>query len=383
MTSIYSFENVDINDDRILFQFLNANLPKIVRFYTIVYDSTSKLLKVYTKELLPLPTTRLIISDVVLNKFPNPAKLELNEDVKVDAIDSGGGSSNIIESTSAYGYFPPTTAVDGDVVLTKNVTLTRNMYYKNLTIPAGITLKPAGWRIVVTERLILNGVIADNGNHAVGSTGGAETAPFYSTYLGPGSAGADGLSKSGHGIPGNSSPFSTTSGRGGVGGNAGGFLGGLGGALTPISNADGGLNALATMPTAFLGRIISDKFMISSGTGGGSGALDKGTATVARSGAGAGSPGLILVASRNIEGNGKITALGANGGDYFFSGTKLPIAIGGGAGTSGGTIIVITQSGIPESITLDVSPGLGGLGYPTSAQNGSSGQQGIIFKLTV
>ena len=44
---------------------------------------------------------------------------------------------------------------DGDVVITSDTTLTRDMEYRNLTIKSGATLNPNGWRIFVLDTLII------------------------------------------------------------------------------------------------------------------------------------------------------------------------------------------------------------------------------------
>jgi hypothetical protein len=73
---------------------------------------------------------------------------------------------------SGYGsrYLPGTGYVnslgDGDVVISSNTTLTRDMHYNNLTINSGITMYPNGYRIFVRGTLTLNGTINRNGDAA-------------------------------------------------------------------------------------------------------------------------------------------------------------------------------------------------------------------------
>jgi hypothetical protein len=59
---------------------------------------------------------------------------------------------------------------DGDVIISSNTTLTRDMYYNDLTINSGITLNTGGYRIYIKGTLTNNGVIANNGNDASGDT---------------------------------------------------------------------------------------------------------------------------------------------------------------------------------------------------------------------
>ena len=207
-----------------------------------------------------------------------------------------------------------TVSVDNDVVITKNTSLTRNMYYKNLTVNAGAILNTNGWRIVVSDTLVLNGTISNDGTDAVGVAAGVGTAPIYSTYLGAGTSGGAGLSASGNGFPGLSAPYQCGGGGGGAGGFSGlTYTGGAGGATIPISPVDGGIQALATMPIAFMGRMVSNNFYIMGGTGGGGGGCNKGTAPTVRSGAGGGAGGFIVLAARTIMGTGLLSARGGNG----------------------------------------------------------------------
>lgn len=53
---------------------------------------------------------------------------------------------------------------DGDVTIAGTVTLTRDMYYRNLTIPAGTTLDPAGYSVYVQGVVSGSGTINRNGN---------------------------------------------------------------------------------------------------------------------------------------------------------------------------------------------------------------------------
>ena len=60
---------------------------------------------------------------------------------------------------------------DGNVTISVNTTLTRDMFYENLTINSSITLTTAGYRIFVKTLLTNNGTISGNG--ASGGAGGA------------------------------------------------------------------------------------------------------------------------------------------------------------------------------------------------------------------
>src|SRR5438552_1146975 len=72
--------------------------------------------------------------------------------------------------------FTPASAIS-TAGFTSDTTLTRDMYYSNLTIAAGQTLNPGGYRIFVSGTLTLNSgsSIARNGNDGSGSPGAALT----------------------------------------------------------------------------------------------------------------------------------------------------------------------------------------------------------------
>lgn len=58
------------------------------------------------------------------------------------------------------------TGADGDVTISANTTLTRDMHYNNLTVNATYTLNTDGYSVYVKNKLTNNGTIADNGNAA-------------------------------------------------------------------------------------------------------------------------------------------------------------------------------------------------------------------------
>lgn len=62
---------------------------------------------------------------------------------------------------------------DGDVSISGTVTLSRDMYYKNLTIPASQILNPNWYRVFVQETMSGSGKIQRNWNDGSGTTAGA------------------------------------------------------------------------------------------------------------------------------------------------------------------------------------------------------------------
>jgi hypothetical protein len=96
------------------------------------------------------------------------------------------------------------TGADGDVTITADTTLSRDFFYRNLTVNAGIKLNPGGYRIFVQNVLTLNsnseigyttgfttaGTLAQGGaantavTHSLGGSSGAQTATAPTAALG-------------------------------------------------------------------------------------------------------------------------------------------------------------------------------------------------------
>lgn len=290
--------------------------------------------------------------------------------------------NNFDPSPSTYGYFNPSAAIDGDVVVSSNLTLTRNMYYRNLTVNAGITLRANGWRIIVINLLTLNGTIANDGNDASLNVAGTGSNTAGTTYLGPGSTGAAGTTAAGVGLAGVASTYACTGGTGGSGGQGGNNAGGAAGAYTSMAPVDGGLYVLSHMPTAMMGRTLAGNYYLMGGTGGGSGGATRGSATTIRSGGGGGGGGLVIVACKQLQGTGRISATGGNGGNASFVGGSNPGSTGGGGGGGGGCIICIYQVPLPNTIVLDASGGAGGAPLNAGAI-GNPGATGNVFLVKV
>ena len=68
---------------------------------------------------------------------------------------------------------------DGDVTISSNTTLTRDMYYNNLTVNSTFRLSTAWFRVYVKGTLTNNGFISDNGNNASGIAGWAWTTYWW------------------------------------------------------------------------------------------------------------------------------------------------------------------------------------------------------------
>jgi hypothetical protein len=92
-----------------------------------------------------------------------------------DSADSDKAKKVTIETllnaalASQFMYWPWT---DWDVTISTNTTLTKDMYYNNLTINSWVTLNPWGYRIYVKGKLTNNGTIARNGNNGTNGANG-------------------------------------------------------------------------------------------------------------------------------------------------------------------------------------------------------------------
>lgn len=163
-------------------------------------------------------------------------KTFVNSNIKLKP---GGGLTNdptdglsVSDSVLSRGYFGD--GSDGDVIISVNTSLYRDMYYNNLTINNGIILNPNGYRIYVKGTLNGSGKIARNGNNGtngtdstttvVGSGGAGGTALSAGTIAGglAGERGGDGGGDGRGGTSGSNLTSITT--VNGVAGNAGKYI---------------------------------------------------------------------------------------------------------------------------------------------------------------
>jgi hypothetical protein len=266
---------------------------------------------------------------------------------------------------------------DGNVTIAVDTTLTRDMYYNNLTINVGVKLLPDGYRIFVRHTLTLNGNIVVDGNDGStapdtpsGSGGaGGGTQPVsgarvlgLSTNLLSINGGNGGAQGGGGAGPGGDSPNaplgfvagSVTNAAGGIGqGGAGGqsagnVNGGSSGANTIVASPQG--NYPANIPQALVLRNSQLNISFTPGTGGGGGRGGDGAGTGGGGGGGA-SGGLIVVAANLVA--------------------VPPCQGAGGGGGGGGIAVVIIGTG--SFPTVDVSGGAGGL----PGQSGGTGHPGF------
>jgi hypothetical protein len=323
---------------------------------------------------------------------------------------------------------------DGTVVISGDTTLTRDMFYENLTIDPTFTLNTGGFRVHVKTLLTVNGTIgrpgvAGGAGGAGGSTGAAGTAGTSGTALADGSvkgavagpagiAGSAGQARNSSGkldgvdgtvgTAGTAVAKSLTEANGSAGGASarGGSYNYTSGTVNPGVGKNGGAAAsysgtVFNKPrTAFASWLLQDFFpsndSLKSSAGSGSGAGGAGGGCSRDSGGsdfvyggggggggGAGSPGGIcpIYAKRIVIGAaGVITVRGGAGGAGGAGGTGTLASVGsagaggggggGGAGGSGGALVLVYSS-ISNSGSILYTGGTGGAGGAAGANVGS------------
>ena len=283
-----------------------------------------------------------------------------------------GSSSDPIWSNASRG------AIDGTVTISSNTSLTRDMYYLNLTVNSNVTLTSNGWRIFVYGTLTLNGRISNDGGSASGTTAGI--APL-TNHLGGGTNGGSGRTGSGNASNGVSSP--TANFLGGRGGQTfatlSGRNGGNAGVITYLQESDGGQNVMASFPYGLTGRCTGNGSTgLCGGTGGAGGALERGITSSGRSGGGGAGAGTVIVAARTLVGTGSITANGGNGADAAYTGNLgSTTAIGGGGGGGGGVVSVFYRFNT-SSVTFSANGGTGGMSFG-NVSDGQNGENGLVY----
>jgi hypothetical protein len=283
---------------------------------------------------------------------------------------------------------------DGDVSIASGETvLTRDMYYRNLTISGTGKLTPAGYKVFVSETLDLTnaplGAIAGYSGtvvawttasaiNASGATpGAAGAAQPTGTVGGSGAGGAGGAIATDGGSP--ASPGLACGGVGGTGGSAGAHSGGTSQSTT---------NFVIRRPTT---EMLRGATLIYGGTGGGGGAGANNVATSGAGGGGGGGAGVVFIAARTIARSSSTTAGGAidvrgqtggAGGVGTSSGNEN--GGGGGSGGGGGFLYIMYQFLVGTAktglITLDGgNGGNGGNGHGagTGGDGGSGAASGV------
>jgi hypothetical protein len=244
---------------------------------------------------------------------------------------------------------------DGDVTISGSVTLTRDMFYNNLTISSGAVLNSAGYRIFVKATLDLTaapaGWLVRNG--AAGSAGsgatlGAAAATLTSNTIGGAvSAGGGASGNTGAGVAGSGSgsPFFIGGGTLGTAGGGGGTGAGGAGGTSGSAGSNTQSAPLRVWSPYLLLRGAALLLGGNSGPGGGAGGGD-GTNPGGGGGGGGSGGGIIFIAAATIARGAGTAAAGiqANGGAGGQGGTRGATGNcgggGGGAGGAGGVVVI-------------------------------------------
>ena len=263
--------------------------------------------------------------------------------VRPAGLDPAGSSAGQVPTSTGSGtaptwQFPAGGAAvfgdgsDGDVTISVDTTLSRDMYYNNLTINSGMRLTTAGFRVFVKNTITNNGYISNNGGNGGNGTssvaGAAGAAPLGPQTVGTGSIGGVGkLAQLSGGAGG-----AVTAGFGGTGGTGGTqvpYAGGAGGVVTAPTAAQGSIRDLV----AAVRGLLLDGGKANAGSGGGGGGCNS---TTQGSGGGGGGGGVVIVVARTIVNtSGVIEARGGNGGSASTASQGI------GAGGGGGLLILV------------------------------------------
>lgn len=323
-------------------------------------------------------------NDALAGTFGTPSST--NKYVTND--DTTGTGSVIRNSIVAINYFGD--GSDGDVTISSDTNLTRDMYYNNLTINSGKVLDKKGFEIFVKGTLSGSGTIQDTGSvtQSAGTGGTGQSSP------GNGGAGGTATEATENFV------INATGGAGGNGGIGGG-TGGVGGSAT-ASNRNYALNSANILNFVYFTKsalyyLLSrnrNKYLVGVSGAGGGGGTSNGTNLSAGGGGGAGGLGGIgfclfintYAFTGTLKANG---ANGSNGGNSYAGTSGAAGAGGGGGGGAGGSIVVIygTKS---NSITTNITGGTGGVsgtgtgpGTNYAGTSGTNGANGTLLEIQV
>jgi hypothetical protein len=281
------------------------------------------------------------------------------------------GSLAAIAAPSDRGWFGD--GSDGDVTISADTSLSRDMYYNNLTVNASRSLNTNGFRILVAGTLTNNGTIHRGGNRGNdGSTGGAALA---NGTLAGAPKGGDRATSSGS-VAGGAGTGTATSGWGGNGG-AGGQSSGGGAGGNAGTNSYTLTSQPRTLPMAVNGaaQVLGTWTAVAGGSGGGAG----GTTGILGSGGGGGSGGgVVVIAARKIvNGSGVVHADGGAGGNGASN-----VGAGGGGGGGGGGVVILVYNQLTGPGTIRAAGGAKGLaGTVAPAADGNDGSPGKVIQL--
>lgn len=384
-------------------------------------------------------TTTLTLNNVILGNGTSPVQFVAPG--TANNLLTSNGTTWISSTVSGLGFSFGGDGSDGTVVQNTSTTLTRDMYYTNLTVSTSTVVNTGGFRIFVSNALVVNGTIQRNGNNggnatnasssthgSAGTAGAALSGGTLSTNFKAGVAGTDGAdggvsnasgnnasSASSGGAVTNSVGTSTFSGIAGAdGGTDGTHSVGTGGPAGSAGTIATTTNAVLRNPiTGIYFRIEASSTQLQvSPSPGGSGGGGSGASNTANTncvsgagggGGGGGSPaGPIQIFAKTITvgSSGIISAIGGtpgNGGNGSAATRPVNGICGGGGGGApgqpgnGGVIILIYQTLTNNgSISVAGGPagnaGTGGVGAGGGGTGGtpaasSTGNSGTLIQI--
>lgn len=261
---------------------------------------------------------------------------------------------------------------DGDVTINANTTLTRDMFYDDLTVDATKILTTAGFRIFAKGTLTNNGTIRCDGGDAVADVAG--DAPAKGSIGGGGAGGNGAISGAGNDY----------GGGGGAGGgvlliaaktidNSGGVISANGG-----DGADGAGGAALTNLNGDAGTGQSPSLGNDGGQGGDTAAKVGGAAGVATAPTTSegGSKTLPFATLLKDEVNEFLGGGGGGGG----SASMLPVQHSGGGGGGGGGFVIIVYNAATWG-TEQANGGALGLKWSVGGDDGVAGSNGSVVKI--
>lgn len=265
-------------------------------------------------------------------------------------------------------------AVTGMTGPSANVyTVSRDVFFENLTINSGVTVKTNGYVVHVQDTFTVDaGGVLDssgtNGGNASAVAGGTAGSGPATGTLNFGQNGGAGGAPTVNGTAG----VSTTDSLGGSAGAGGagftGTAGAAGTATAPVASK----GTLRSMPAAAVGQLMgiggSGTSYAQGGAGGGGGG--GGSGGTGGGGGGGGGGGPVIVLAKTLDNQGTIRSNGGNGGNGAGA-----LQGGGGGGGGGGGFVVTAYGPGSTAGTIQVNGGTGGTagGGGTVGANGSTG----------
>lgn len=304
---------------------------------------------------------------------------------------SGGGTTNFLRADATWAVPVWTNAAffgdgsDGDVTIAAGTTtLTRTMYYNNLTIASGATLKSGGFSIHVKGTLTFADSTAtisragNPGTDASGTTpgvGGVALSGGFTPTSSAGAAGSAAVANASNSVTG---VYRGDVAVGGAGGNGSFHNGAAAGVLTAEVAATAGDVRLAVH--AVNARTHAGTAITSTATGGAGGGGTQ-FAQAASGGAGGGGGWLIVTAKSIVHtsGTGVLTAQGGSAGAG--SAPNAGHGAGGSGGGGGGVVVLVYHDGTLPTVTVTGGAGAlavtNGAPAPNACTNGFNGGDGI------